>query len=94
MIVNRIARNLGLNSRAPFRSELEQVIRLIAVKRSMVVEKRPEPGDRVRVCEGVFRDVEGTVLERGPQSRLVVAVHLLQQGVTLEIDEKSLEIVA
>jgi len=59
----------------------------------MVVEKRPEAGDRVRVREGVFRDVQGTVLERGPESRVIVAVHLLQQGVTLEIDEKSLEIV-
>lgn len=93
MIVNRIARNLGLSSRVALRSKSEQVFRLITVKRSMVVEKRPEPGDRVRVREGTFQDVEGTVVERGSQSRLIIAVHLVQQGVTLEIDEKSLEII-
>jgi transcription antitermination factor NusG len=60
----------------------------------MVVEKRPEAGDRVRVRDGVFRDVEGTVLRRAGETRLVIAVHLVQQGVTLELEERSLERIA
>ena len=93
MIVNRIARNLRLNPRLAFGSESHQVFRLLTINSPMIVPKRPEPGDQVRVREGVFRDVEGTVLERVKESRLIVAVHLLQHGVTLEVDEQSLEVI-
>lgn len=93
MIVNRIARTFRLNARSAFRGELHQVFRPVTVSNPMVVEKRPGPGDQVRVREGVFRDVEGTVLERINELRLVVAVRLVQQGVTLEIDERSLDVI-
>jgi transcription antitermination factor NusG len=93
MIVNRIARTFRLNARSAFGRDSTQVVRLATVNNPMVVEKRPGPGDQVRVREGVFRDVEGTVLERAHESRLVVAVHLVQQGVTLEIDEQSLDVI-
>lgn len=93
MIVNRIARSFRMNARSAFRGEFHQVIRQITVSHPMVVEKRPGPGDQVRVREGVFRDVEGTVLERVNELRLIVAVRLVQQGVTLEIDEHSLDVI-
>lgn len=93
MIVNRIARTLRLNARSSFGGKSHQLVRLITVSNPMVVEKRPGPGDQVRVREGAFRDVEGTVLERVNELRLIVAVHLVQQGVTLEIDEHSLDVI-
>ena len=91
MIVNRIARNLRLAWQPGIGAESLQVFRLFALNAPMSVDNRLQTGDHVRVCEGTFRDVEGTVLESAGDSRLVIAVHLLQQGVTLEIDEKSLE---
>lgn len=93
MIVNRIARTFRLNARSAFRGELHQVFRQITFSNSMAVEKRPGPGDQVRVREGVFRDVEGTVVERINELRLIVAVRLIQQGVTLEIDEHALDVI-
>lgn len=93
MIVNRIARTFRLNARSACRGDLYQVIRPIAVSNPMVVEQRPRPGDQVRVREGIFRDVEGTVLERINGLRLVIAVRLVQQGVTLEIDEQSVDVI-
>jgi len=93
MIVNRITRTFRLNARLSLRGELQQVIRPIMVNNSTVVEKRPRPGDRVRVREGAFLDVEGTVLERINELRLIVAVRLVQQGVTLEIDERWLDVI-
>ena len=47
---------------------------------------RPEEGDRVRVHGGVFEGVEGTVERRLDRSRLLIALHLVQRGVFLEID--------
>lgn len=47
---------------------------------------RPEAGDQVRVHGGVFEGVEGTVERRLNGSRLLIAVHVVQQGVFLEID--------
>lgn len=93
MIVNRIARTLRLNARSALGVKSHQLVRPITVNNPMVVEKRPEPGDQVRVHKGAFRDVEGTVLERINELRLMVAVHLVQQGVTLEIDEQSLDVI-
>lgn len=93
MIVNRIVRNPRLSRPPAIGAKSHQVFRLIAMNSPKIVEKRPEPGDQVRVRDGVFRDVEGTVIERAKEFRLIVAVHLLQHGVTLEIDEQSLEVI-
>jgi hypothetical protein len=43
-------------------------------------------GDRVRICKGVFCGVEGTVVGHRGKGRLIVAVELLEQGVTVELD--------
>jgi hypothetical protein len=43
-------------------------------------------GDRVRISRGAFCGVEGTVVARRGADRLVVAVALLEHGVTIEID--------
>lgn len=91
MIVNRIARNLRFARRPGIGADLHQVFRPIALNSPMPVDHRLHTGDQVRVREGTFRNVEGTVLERVDESRLIIAVHLVQQGVTLEIDENSLE---
>ena len=93
MIVNRIARNPRLGRPPAFGAKSHQAFRLIAMASPKIVEKHPEPGDQVRVRDGVFRDVEGTVIERAKESRLIVAIHLIQHGVTLEIDEQSLEVI-
>lgn len=47
-------------------------------------------GCRVRVCSGTMAGVEGKVLAYCGASRLVIAVDLSCQGVTLEIDEQML----
>jgi hypothetical protein len=49
-----------------------------------------EPGCRVRVCVGVMEGVEGTVLAYCAHSRLLIAVDIDCQDVTLEVDEQNL----
>jgi hypothetical protein len=43
-------------------------------------------GDRVRISQGAFQGVEGTVLGHRGQGRAIIAVDLMEQGVTIEID--------
>ena len=51
-----------------------------------------ELGCHVRVKIGAFEGVEGTVLTKCHEGRSVIAVELLQKGVTLEIDDCRLEL--
>lgn len=48
-------------------------------------------GDRVRVRRGILSGVEGMVIARCDDSRLVIAVDLIEQGVTIEIDTAQIE---
>ena len=50
-----------------------------------------DPGDRVRVFCGAFAGVEGSVISRPGDGRLLIAIDLRQRGVTLEVDDAALE---
>ena len=53
-------------------------------------QHRLRPGDLVRVNDGAFAGVEGTVTACEPY-RVIVDVHLIQPGVSIEIDGHLLE---
>jgi transcriptional antiterminator RfaH len=71
--------------------DLRQFRRLIAANAPLTVESRLVPGRRVRVRQGAFAGVEGTVLKRRGETRLLVAINFLQQGASVEIDDFLLE---
>lgn len=48
-------------------------------------------GQRVRVCHGSLKDVEGVLLQSKGDCRLVISVNLLQRSVSVEIDRDSIE---
>ena len=91
LTTNRISRILEVANPARLRAELEQVNRLIMIGAPLTVEQRLLPGDRVRIRHGAMAGLEGTVLVRRGKTRLIVAVTLLQQGVSVEVDDFSLE---
>ena len=66
----------------------------IAIPEVAVAERtdRLQPGDLVRVNEGAFAGVEGTVAAC-QACRVIVDVHLIQPGVTIEIDGHLLELI-
>jgi transcription antitermination factor NusG len=70
---------------------LSQLRRLIASGAPLTVETRLAPGDYVRVRHGPFAGLEGTVLRRRGQTRLMVSINFLQQGASVEIDDVCLE---
>ncbi|MEX0714524.1 MAG: transcription termination/antitermination NusG family protein [Pirellulales bacterium] len=91
LTTNRIAQVLSVVDESELYNDLRQVWQLIAAKAPLTVESRLEPGQRVRVHSGALMGVEGTVVSRRKKCRLLVAVHLLQQGVSVEIDDFLLE---
>lgn len=68
-------------------SELASLAQLIASERMVLPEQRLEPGVKVRVTSGPLRGQEGTVIERRGKRRLMVAINLLQQGASVDLDE-------
>ncbi|HEY4309131.1 MAG TPA: transcription termination/antitermination NusG family protein [Pirellulales bacterium] len=72
-------------------NDLVQVQRLIAADVPLTIESQLRPGRRVRVRHGCFAGIEGIIEARCRQTRLIVAVTFLQQGVSVELDDAMLE---
>ncbi|MDX1961782.1 MAG: antitermination protein NusG [Pirellulales bacterium] len=91
LTTNRISQTLAVPDQRQLQFDLSQVERLITANAPLTVESRLQPGQRVRVKSGALLGVEGTVAERRTQSRLIVEVRFLQQGVSLEVEDYYLE---
>jgi transcription antitermination factor NusG len=88
---NRISQMLPVADQHRLRSDLQQIERLIEANAPLTVERRLQPGKRVRIKSGPMLGLEGTVTVRRSRFRLLVEVHFLQSGVSIEIDDFMLE---
>jgi transcription antitermination factor NusG len=88
---NCVSRCLSVSDGARLVSDLKQIHRLIESDAPLTPEARLEPGHRVRVCSGVLIGLEGTVVKRHGQNRLLVAVGFLQQGASVQFDDCAVE---
>jgi transcription antitermination factor NusG len=72
-------------------NEIEK-IRLIEANR-MAIEKVPyyTMGDKVRIVKGVFNGMEGVMVRKIKETRMVIKVPLLKQAISFEISEGDLE---
>ena len=91
LTTNRISRILSVHDPDRLRCDLRQVRQLIAANVPLTIESRLTPGNRVRVRCGPLAGLEGTVLTRRGETRLVVSVDFLQQGASVEIEDFKLE---
>lgn len=91
LATNRVVHTLGVPDPARLRHELRQLRLLVASDAPLTVESRLAPGARVRVRGGPLMGIEGTVLRRRHETRLLVAVDFLQQGASVEIEDFLLE---
>jgi transcription termination/antitermination protein NusG len=48
-------------------------------------------GDRVRVVRGTLAGVEGTLIRRGEQSRLVISVEMIQRAISVSVSMSDVE---
>lgn len=91
MVTNRVSRILAAPEGEQLRHDLLQIQRLIAANVPLTVESRLAAGDLVRIRRGPLAGLEGTVLVRRGQTRLLVSVNFLQQGASVEVDDFLLE---
>jgi len=71
--------------------DLQSVRALIESGVPLTPEGRLQPGQRVRVKSGLLMGLEGVVVSRRGEDRLLVAVHFLQQGVSVQINDYQVE---
>jgi len=70
----------------------------IAAIRRLVESRMPigpwpylREGQRVRICCGALKGLEGVLVHLKGQSRVVVSVHLLQRSVAADVDRETVE---
>lgn len=91
LATNAIARWMPIPDAAAFIVDLRSIKRLIDTDRPLTPEARLEPGQPVRVRSGPLRGLEGMVVRRRGEDRLVVAVRFLNQGASVEVEDVDLE---
>ena len=91
LATNTVARWIPIADERMLVSDLQAIKRLIDTDRPLTPEARLEPGQAVRVCSGPLRGLEGTVVRRRGEERLVVAVRFLNQGASIELEDVDLE---
>jgi transcriptional antiterminator RfaH len=91
LTTNRVSTILNVDDQRQLATDLRHVARLIESNAPLTVERRLEAGSPVRIKTGPMQGLEGTVISRRGQTRLLVSVRMLQQGVSVEIDDFVLE---
>jgi transcriptional antiterminator RfaH len=88
---NRVAQSWRAPSVEEMTRDLAQIRVLIESGVPLTTEGRLQSGQRVRVKSGSLMGLEGVVLSRRGEDRLLVAVQFLQQGVSVQINDYQLE---
>lgn len=91
LTTNRISRVLAVPDEPRLVRDLCHLDRLISSGVPLTLESRLEPGQGVRIKSGPMLGAEGVIITRRGQSRLLIAVQFLQQGVSVEIEDFQVE---
>lgn len=86
-----VSRCLPVADGPAFLADLRQLHQLIALGVPLTPEERLQPGMRVRVKNGPFAGVEGVVLKRHSERKLLVMVNFIQRGASMELGDYELE---
>lgn len=90
---NQVAQILDVPDQPAFDRDVAGIHRLMASGRDLTPEEQLPPGSPVLIEEGPFAGLRGRVIKRGAESRLVVEVTLLKQGVSVELDVTVLRLI-
>lgn len=87
---NAVVRVIQVTDQETLHGELSQLSELQRLGAALVPHPHLEPGDAVRVNEGVFTGFTGIVLRGNGALRLVVSVSFLRQSIAVEFDREVL----
>jgi len=88
---NRVAHMFAASQGNELTQDLRRVRTLIESGVPLTTEGRLQPGNRVRVKTGLLMGLEGVILSRRGEDRLLIAVNFLQQGVSIQIADYQVE---
>jgi transcriptional antiterminator RfaH len=91
LATNRVAQMLSASSDDELTQDLKNVRALIESGVPLTTESRLQPGQRVRVKSGLLMGMEGMIVSRRGEDRLLIAVNFLQQGVSVQISDYQVE---
>lgn len=91
LLTDRAAQVIEVGDQRQLRRDLTCIWRMIESNVPLTIESRLSAGDPVRIRCGALEGIDGMVIERRAKCRLLVAVHMLQQGVSVEIEDFMLE---
>jgi hypothetical protein len=90
LATSTISRCLPVFDQKELVTDLRRIQALIATDVPLSPEARIEPGQIVQVRSGPMKGIEGTVVSRKGQQRLIVAVRFLNQGASVELEDVDL----
>lgn len=91
LTTNRVSRVLPVPDQRQLVDDLTNLHTLIQSGTPLAAETGLEEGRRVRITGGPLRGIEGTVVTRRGQTRLLVSITFLQRGASVEIDDLLVE---
>lgn len=83
---NLVVHCLSVADQGELHEDLTRVHQAQQSDSELAPEARLKPGAQVEVIDGSLAGLQGKVLRRGKQLRLVIEVRLLQQGVSVDIE--------
>jgi transcriptional antiterminator RfaH len=91
MASNCVSRWLAVPDATELTHDLRQIYRLLETGARVTPEAHLVPGMRVRIRTGPLKGMEGVVIKRLHQWRLVLSVNFLQQGASLQLEDWQVE---
>ena len=83
---NLVARFLTVEDQEQLHADLVRVHHMMASGAPLAPEERLKPGMLVQITSGPLAGLEGKISRRGNRLKLIVEVHFLQRGASVEIE--------
>ncbi len=88
---NCVSRWLSVSDPTGLTRDLKQIQRSIAAGAALTPEAQLDPGQRVRIKTGRLAGLEGVVIRRDREVKLLISVNFLKQGASLLLNDCELE---
>ena len=91
MTTKRVCQIIPVINRDEFVSEISAIEQALARDAYLEMCPLPPVGKRCRVKAGAFMGIEGTVVQHGQRSAIILHISILGRGASLEIDTDLIE---
>jgi transcriptional antiterminator RfaH len=90
-MTNLVVHAIKVDDQELLAADLDRVHRLIESGLPLSTVDQLVPGSEVEITAGPLVGMRGTVVRRGGFSKVIIEVHMLQQGISVEVDETMIQ---